>query len=405
MEGNDAGFGAGRLTRRWSCPCILDGVRRVQSEFPAVQGERSSFQCEATIETAPRAALLTCTWRLGLAPACIIPFSQFTAHRRRHSLHICIPSYHCHHFLYITPTRVTIRLDQTTAAMSGPRTFTHKRTPSHQRNLDTAVHHANLIEQRKRVELDILRAVMELLDFPTDPHADSTRPAAADAHRFRNAVVPFQPADYDALIEERNIAGRCGYALCPKPKGKAPSTARKQFVETSRGVEIVDRKKLEVWCSDDCAKRALYVKVQLNEEPAWLRQGSYGSELELMVDNVEEHRMALPLRLKKAPQPPPRDTEEEDMAAAWAARDDALADLAIERGEKPGRLSKANKDLIQEKIKERVAKFPPVPPSLPLQSSGQSHMAIEGHVPKAERTRDDDDDDNDDQDWDKHLPG
>lgn len=278
-----------------------------------------------------------------------------------------------------------------------------------QRNLQTAVHHANLLEQRKRVEADIVRSVWDLLDFPTASDADSTRPSASDAHHFRQAVVPFQPSDYDGLIEERNLAGKCGYALCPKPKGKAPSTAKKHFVETSKGVQIVDRKQLEVWCSDDCAKRALFVKVQLNEEPAWLRQGGYVGEIELMIENAEEHRIALPLRLKKGADPkPPPPTEEEEAAAAWAARDDALADLAIERGEKPGRLSKANKDLIQDKIKERVAQFPPVPPSLPQQSSGASHMAIEGHVPKAAREAEkaqDDDEEHDEQDWDKHLPG
>ncbi|KAJ4292079.1 hypothetical protein N0V90_009978 [Kalmusia sp. IMI 367209] len=264
-----------------------------------------------------------------------------------------------------------------------------------QRHLETAVHHANLLEQRKQVELDVLKSIIELMDFPTAPVADVARPSASDALRFREAIIPFQPSDYDALIEERNLAGKCGYTLCPQPKGKAPSTARKHVV-----------------LPEDCARRALFVKVQLNEEPAWLRQGGYGIEIELMVENAEEHHKALPLRLKKETRPPPPPTEEEDAAAAWAARDDALADLAMERGEKPGRLSKANKDLIQDRIKERVAKFPPVPPSLPDQRSGQSHLAIEGHVPKAatgaEQAKDSDEDEDDqggEQDWDKHLPG
>lgn len=276
-----------------------------------------------------------------------------------------------------------------------------------QRHLNTAVHHARVYEQRKQVEASIVSAVLELMDFPTSPDADSTRPSPSDAHRFRTAIVPFQPADYDGLVEERNIADKCGYTLCPRPKGKAPSTARKHFIDTSKGVQIVDRKKLEMWCSDDCARRAMFVKVQLSEEPAWLRQGDYGSEIELMVDNAKEHHLALPLRLTKPPAPAPKDTEEEDAAAAWAARDDALADLAIERGETPGRLSKVNKDLIADKIKERVARFQPTPPSLPPQGSGQSHMAIEGHIPKAARHPEQaqDSDEDDPQDWDKALPG
>jgi hypothetical protein len=286
--------------------------------------------------------------------------------------------------------------------------------PVNQRHLDVALHHANILEDRKAVERQVLDTIIDLLDFPAAPDADPRCPSPTEARHFRDAVKPFQPSDYDSLIEERNIADRCGYALCPRPKRKAPSSARKQFIETSKGVQIVDKKLLEVWCSDDCAKRALFVKVQLKEEPAWTRQGGHGDEIELMVDNTEEHQMALPLRLKTTavPAPPPATEEDEDIAAAWAARDDALADLAIERGEKPGRLSKANKELLQSKIQERVASAPPMPPSLPDTTSA-SHMAIEGHVPRrdqknrrnADEDEDDDDDDDDDDDWDKQLPG
>ncbi|KAF1960821.1 hypothetical protein CC80DRAFT_489068 [Byssothecium circinans] len=290
-------------------------------------------------------------------------------------------------------------LKKTTVAANAPPAS----RPVNQRQLDVALHHANIIEERKTVEKQVLDTIIDLMDFPESPSADPKRPSAADALRFREAVVPFQPSDYDSLIEERNIADKCGYALCPRPKRKAPSAAKKQFIDTSHGVEIVDKKVLEVWCSDDCAKRALYVKVQLSEEPAWLRQGGYGTKIELMVENTEEHHKALPLRLKKGSAPPPAaDTEEEDAAAAWAARDDALADLAVERGEKPGRLGKATKELIQDKIRERVAAKAPEPPSVPENSISQSHLAIEGHVPRTSKKGDDEDDD---QDWDKHLPG
>ncbi|KAF2125194.1 hypothetical protein P153DRAFT_370509 [Dothidotthia symphoricarpi CBS 119687] len=277
--------------------------------------------------------------------------------------------------------------------------------PVNERHLQVALHHANIIEQRKVVEGDVLDAIIALLDYPTSPAADPTRPSPADALYFRKAMIPFQPADYDSLIEERNIADKCGYALCPRPKRKAPSTARKQFIDTDKGVEIVDRKVLEVWCSDDCARRALYVKVQLSEEPAWLRQGGYADNIELMVDNTKEHNTALPLRVKQQNSTPaPADEEDVDIEAAWSARDDAMADLAIERGEKPGQLSKANNDLILDQIAERdTASAPPQPPSLPAQTSGAT-MAIEGHVPRINRV-DEDDDEDDAQDWDKALPG
>jgi hypothetical protein len=279
--------------------------------------------------------------------------------------------------------------------------------PVNERHLQVALHHANILEERKRVEAEVLDAIMTLMDYPTASDADPKRPSAADAQSFRDAVLPFQPADYDALIEERNIADKCGYALCPRPTKKARSTARKQFVDTDHGVQIVDRKTLEVWCSDDCARRALYVKVQLSEEPAWMRQGGYGDKMELLVDNTQEIHTALPLRPKKAPVVEATNDDDDDIAAAWAARDDAMGDLALERGEKPGQVSKANNDLVRDQITERApSNVPPQPPSLPAQISEHT-MAIEGHVPRLDRKvqgNEDDDDEEDAQDWDKHLP-
>ncbi|EAT79007.1 RNA polymerase II subunit B1 C-terminal domain phosphatase RPAP2 [Parastagonospora nodorum] len=277
--------------------------------------------------------------------------------------------------------------------------------PANPRHLQVALHHANILEERKRVEAEVLDAIMTLMEYPAAPDADPKQPSAADAQFFRDAVIPFQPSDYDSLIEERNIYGKCGYALCPRPTKKARSTARKQFVDTQHGVEIVDRKTLEVWCSDDCAKRALYVKVQLSEEPAWMRQGGYADKIELLVDNTAEHQMTLPLRPKEATIPAPVEDDEDDIAAAWAAREDAMGDLALERGEKPGQVSKTNNDLVKDQITERLpTSAPPQPPSLSSQISEHT-MAIEGHVPQLDRRDKDDEDEDDPQDWEKHLPG
>ncbi|KAF2029714.1 hypothetical protein EK21DRAFT_112585 [Setomelanomma holmii] len=277
--------------------------------------------------------------------------------------------------------------------------------PVNQRHLHVALHHANLIEQRKRVEAEVLDSIMTLMDYPTAPDADPKRPTPADAQFFRDAIIPFQPSDYDALIEERNIADKCGYALCPRPKKKARSTAKKQFIDTEYGVEIVDKKVLEVWCSDDCAKRALYVKVQLDEEPAWMRQGGHGDKLELMVDNAADLHKTLPLRLKKEAAVEKSKDDEDDIEDAWAARDDAMQDLAVERGEKPDQVSKANNELVRDQITERTpSDVPPQPPTLPSQSLEHT-MAIEGHVPRHDRRAEEDEEEDDLQDWEKHLPG
>ncbi|KAF2275694.1 uncharacterized protein EI97DRAFT_434112 [Westerdykella ornata] len=274
--------------------------------------------------------------------------------------------------------------------------------PVNKRHLEIALYHANIIEDRKRTEREVLESIMELMEFPTSSTADPKRPSPADALQFRERMRPFQPSDYDALIEERNIADKCGYVLCPRPKRRAPSSAKKHLIDTERGVQIVDRKVLEVWCSEDCARRAMYVKVQLNEEPAWLRKGGAAQPIELMVENAEEHHRVLPLRPKQdKPAPGAAKSEADDVDAAWAARDSAIADLAIERGEKPGGPSKASKDLITEQIKEREQTTPPVAPS---PSYGNSHMAIEGHIPRSGTAKDSDSEDDDDKDWEKHLP-
>ncbi|KAF1348378.1 hypothetical protein EJ07DRAFT_141515 [Lizonia empirigonia] len=299
------------------------------------------------------------------------------------------------------PPKSILKKTSTSVERSAPTPTARSAKPVNQRHLDVALHHANMLEQRKAVEAQVLDSILTLIEFPSAPDADARRPAPADARAFEETVATFQPADYDALIEERNIADKCGYALCPKPKARARSTAKKQFVDTDRGVEIVDRKLLEVWCSDDCAKRALYVKVQLNEEPAWLRAGGHGDRIELMVDNARELHTALPVRPKPAALAPVTAEDEEDLDAAWAAHDDAAAELALERGEKRGTLSKANDSLVQDTITEHASSHaPPQPPSLPAGST----MAIEGHVPRHNRPKDEDDEE-DAQDWDKHLPG
>ena len=138
-----------------------------------------------------------------------------------------------------------------------------------------------------------------------------------------------------------------------------------------------------------------------------MRQGGYGDKIELLVDNVQDLHKALPLRLKEPARTKPVDDDEDDIAAAWVARDDAMGDLALERGEKPGQVSKASNELVKDLIAERTSSnAPPQAPSLPSQTSEQT-MAIEGHVPRIDKKdrEDDDDDDEDAQDWDKHLPG
>ncbi|KHJ31619.1 putative duf408 domain protein [Erysiphe necator] len=143
------------------------------------------------------------------------------------------------------------------------------------RNREIAIHHANIIQQRKNFELEILFSIETLIDYPlAPPPADASNPSPIDISKFRQLVQSFQPSDYDSLIEERNINDRCGYALCPNRRHKEVGGGKYRLQGTSgkaKYFRVVEKEALEKWCSNTCALRAMYVKIQLDQLPAWDR--------------------------------------------------------------------------------------------------------------------------------------
>lgn len=164
------------------------------------------------------------------------------------------------------------------------------------RNKETALYHAQLIQQRKDVEALILASTEALLNLPSSSAADPARPRPQDVTFVKNSLKHFQPSDYDSLIEERNINRQCGYVLCPKPNRQEDTMAKYRILHgKGRGADslrFVEQHALERWCSDDCGKRALYVKVQLNEEPAWTRAGSSEGDM-LLLENERNDQKQL----------------------------------------------------------------------------------------------------------------
>lgn len=158
--------------------------------------------------------------------------------------------------------------------------------PSHLRAADpqhlaTALHHASQIQLRKDLENLILNNLEALLEFPTTSQPAAS-PSEVDVYAFKELISPFQPSDYDSLIEERNINNQCGYTLCPKPcPPQAKPGGYRLFGGNgpARDFKIVKAKDVGRWCSEDCTRRALYIKVQLSEMPAWERPTS--AEIEL----------------------------------------------------------------------------------------------------------------------------
>ena len=171
-------------------------------------------------------------------------------------------------------------------------------------------------------------------------------------------MVDFQPSDYDALIEERHVNGRCGYTLCanaPRKQGpKAPWL----------------RNKVENWCSDDCAKKALYVKAQLSETPAWERRAGDRTPLVLYggagaaAAAKTTQTTQLPLRQK------PTSTVYDDR------------DLAYERGE-VDKVADAKMDkVIKAEVQENSVISSVMPPTTTRFADSDVHDLIEGYQPR-----------------------
>lgn len=172
-----------------------------------------------------------------------------------------------------------------------------RRLPTPEEAREIALYHAHIIQNQKNFELAILESVELLLDFPTTSNPAS-RPSNTDVTEFKRNLIHFQPSDYDDLIEERNIVHKCGYPLCPLPNKLQPTKAK--FRVLDKGRRIVETKQLERFCSDECARRGLWIRVQLNEEPSWLRVGTDGQvgrggaeyKITLLEEEKEQQREA-----------------------------------------------------------------------------------------------------------------
>lgn len=242
-------------------------------------------------------------------------------------------------------------------------------TARDERNRELALHHAHLLQQRKDVEALILEATETLLDFPSSAASESSKPSPADAARVKDLLKPFQPTDYDSLLEERNIDGKCGYVLCPLPHRVENTTARFRIIldreKGANGMKVVEKNQLERWCSEDCGRRALYIRVQLSEVPAWTRAGGMGGKIELYGEDI---------------------TNQSSQSTMHDVKDltSQLKQLAIERGGRRG--NRISSDLMNLSVLENDAPTepsarPPTTVSSGHPDSSQIYHAVEGYIP------------------------
>ncbi|MCJ1421587.1 hypothetical protein MMC32_007951 [Xylographa parallela] len=243
--------------------------------------------------------------------------------------------------------------------------------PREIRNREIALQHAYLIQQRKDIESSILAATETLLDFPSCQTADPAHPIFADVTQVKTLLQTFQPADYDSLVEERNIDGRCGYVLCPRPHKTGIKKSLYRILKSStnkdKSVEDITKEELERWCSTDCEKRALYLRVQLSEVPAWERPGTASILL------YGEHEQSCRTH----------HWDDADLTTMTAG----LKQLAIERGEKYN-----GKPLSTVDISIREHEVPLRPNENAFQEddyhqSSRIYDSIEGYVPRISGSR------------------
>lgn len=230
---------------------------------------------------------------------------------------------------------------------------------------DIAIHHATILQHRKDIESEILESVILLSTYPLDraPAYSAASPAPSDVAGFKSNIRLFQPSDYDDLVEERNANGLCGYTLCAKPRRNAGPGGEWKI---TAGGEIVKRRELEMWCSQMCAKRAMYVKVQLNETGAWERAAIEDIKIDLYgevaVEETETDRTARKLG----------DLKLEDQRQAM--RDSEA--LALERGQRgAGSAADKIKVTLQEKDVE-------APADTGVFEGQDDHLLVDGHKTK-----------------------
>jgi hypothetical protein len=127
----------------------------------------------------------------------------------------------------------------------------------------------------------------------------------------------------------------------------------------------VRRKDYEMWCSQQCARRALYVKVQLNETAAWERAGIPDIEIDLLDEKKPEATEADAVAAKM------EKLKLEDQRQA--ARDSAA--LALERGDRDPQPNK-----VKVTLREKKTSTPTVPQ--PTDGEEDDHLVVEGYKSK-----------------------
>ena len=240
-------------------------------------------------------------------------------------------------------------------------------------NHQIAFQHANLIQERKDVELEILGKIDSLIDLPSPGQRDPAHPSSSDLSLVEEALNIFQPSDFDTLIEERNINKRCGYVLCPCPNRLQDTAANFRILQNGRrgsnSLKVVPTRDLEKWCTEQCGRRALWLRVQLAEEPAWERNGSQSRRFMLLDGKPELDAGSAVVALSGKMSNLKLEVERFPLTQA-------MDGLALERGDKTMSIRPTRGievSITESPISREQAEAP---------NSMDSYNSVEGHKPK-----------------------
>jgi RNA polymerase II-associated protein 2 len=234
-----------------------------------------------------------------------------------------------------------------------------------------ALQHAKILQQRRDLADRISDSIISLSKFPLDRSSrEHLSSSPTDIASFKSQIRLFQPGDYDDLIEERNSNKLCGYALCSRPRRRVAAGGQWKLMNYGRqDFGIMPVKELEKWCSQACAKQALYIKVQLNETAAMERVGIDSIQIDLL--NEKSHDDATE-RLA-------RELDSLKIEAEKKAMKDAK-DLALERGMTgAGETTKAQPN-VKVSIREKDT-VTATPPSLATDGD-DGHLLLDGYKTK-----------------------
>lgn len=250
-----------------------------------------------------------------------------------------------------------------------------------------ALSHAHSLQIRKAIEQSIFGSVEALVDYP-DPTSTTLD--------FKCHLRFFQPSDFDSVMEEREICGKCCYPLCDKPRKRLPAKVQSKYVLVDKGKEsmrFVEARKLQRFCGDKCARRGLWIRVQLSKEPAWTREGvTEGVEVDEKgvvsgLDLLGERWRGLPAEIEKISlleetklemeTPKWTNTKEEDLKKL--AEELHEVGISLTSGEPLKGEAPVPVNIQERKADEGAAKAPD-----PI-STGESDdrlLAIEGYTPR-----------------------